>query len=47
MRDVHSPERLLEQASFFLHRDLAKMPEAHRTVLEDLHDADEVLQGKR
>ena len=47
MRDTRSPERLLEQASLFLHRDLAKMPESHRTVLTALHDSDEALQGKR
>ena len=39
-------ERLLEQASFCLHRDLASMPDAHRTALKDLRDANEVLQGK-
>jgi len=47
VRDIRSPERLLEQASLFLHRDFSKMPEGHRTVLAALHDSDEVLQGKR
>jgi CheY-like chemotaxis protein len=37
---------LLEQASFCLHRDLASMPDAHRTALKGLRDANEVLQGK-
>ena len=47
IRDIRSPQRLLEQASFFLHRDLAKMPESHLAVLRDLKGSDEALQGKR
>jgi len=47
VRDIRSPERLLEQASLFLHRDFTKMPEGHRSLLAALHDSDEVLQGKR
>jgi CheY-like chemotaxis protein len=46
VREVRTPERLLEQASFCLHRDLASMPDAHRTALKGLRDANEVLQGK-
>ena len=29
VRDIRSPERLLDQASLFLHRDFAKLPERH------------------
>ncbi|HKP65479.1 MAG TPA: response regulator, partial [Casimicrobiaceae bacterium] len=47
VREVRTPERLLEQASFCLHRDLALMPDAHRSALKDLRNANEVLQGKR
>jgi CheY-like chemotaxis protein len=47
VRDIRSPERLLEQASLFLHRNFTKMPEGHRALLAALHDSDEVLQGKR
>jgi signal transduction histidine kinase/CheY-like chemotaxis protein/HAMP domain-containing protein len=47
VRDIRTPERLLEQASLFLHRNFAKMPEWHRNVLTALHDSDEVLQGRR
>ena len=47
VREIHTPERLLEQASFFLHREYATMPESHRMVLGRLHDADQVLRGKR
>jgi signal transduction histidine kinase/CheY-like chemotaxis protein/HAMP domain-containing protein len=47
VREVRTPERLLEQSSFFLHRVPAKMPEAHREVLRALDDANEVLKGRR
>ena len=47
VRDIRSPERLLEQVSLFLHRDLAKMPEAHRAVLRELQESHGALQGKR
>jgi CheY-like chemotaxis protein len=47
VRDIRSPERLLDQASLFLHRDLAKMPEAQRAVLHELHESNGALKGKR
>ncbi len=47
VRDVHSLERLLDQASLFLHRDPARIPEAHRSVLRRLHDSNLVLKDKR
>jgi CheY-like chemotaxis protein len=47
VREVRSPEHLLEQASFCMHRPLAAMPDAHRNALRNLRDANEVLQGKR
>jgi CheY-like chemotaxis protein len=47
VRRVHSPERLLDQAAFFLHRDVSKMPEAERHMLEALHSSDKVLRGKK
>jgi CheY-like chemotaxis protein len=47
VRDVQSLERLLDQASLFLHRDPARIPEAHRTVLRRLHDSTHVLKDKR
>jgi CheY-like chemotaxis protein len=47
VRRAHSPERLLDLTSFYLHRDVAKLPEAKRRVLEGLHSADKVLPGKK
>ena len=42
-----SPERLLDQAALLLHFNLAKLPEAKRKTLEDLHQTDKALAGKK
>ena len=47
VRRVHSAERLLDQACFFLHRDVAKLPDAKRRMLENLHSSNKVLPGKK
>jgi CheY-like chemotaxis protein len=47
LRRVHSPERLLDQAAFFLHQDVTKLPEPKRRLLENLHSSDKVLPGKK
>ena len=47
VREVRSPERLLEQASFCMHRQRSAMPEAQRATLRSLRDANEVLQGRK
>jgi signal transduction histidine kinase/CheY-like chemotaxis protein/HAMP domain-containing protein len=47
VRRVHSPERLLDQAAFFLHGNVAQLPEPTRRLLLDLHRSDRVLPGKR
>ncbi len=47
VRRVHSPERLLDQIAFFLHRPLAKLPEGKRQVLVELHQSNKVLAGKK
>ncbi len=47
VREIRSPERLLEQVSFFLHRNVATMPESHRAALGRLDDGEPVLRGKR
>jgi HAMP domain-containing protein/CheY-like chemotaxis protein/signal transduction histidine kinase len=47
VKDVKSPERLLDETALFLHRVEAKMPESKRRMLEQLHDTDAVLAGKR
>ncbi|HMA20038.1 MAG TPA: response regulator, partial [Gemmatimonadaceae bacterium] len=46
VKDVRSPERLLDETALFLHRVEAKLPEQKRKMLEQLHDADAVIAGK-
>jgi CheY-like chemotaxis protein/HAMP domain-containing protein len=47
VKDVRSPERLLDETALFLHRVEAKLPEQKRKMLEQLHDADAVIANKR
>src|SRR5262249_32278469 len=47
VRQVCSPERLLDQAALFLHAPVAKLPESKRAMLEQLHQTDHALAGKR
>jgi CheY-like chemotaxis protein len=46
VKDVKSPERLLDETALFLHRVEARMPEQKRRMLERLHNADAVFAGK-
>jgi HAMP domain-containing protein/CheY-like chemotaxis protein/signal transduction histidine kinase len=47
VKDVRSPERLLDETALFLHRVEANLPETKRQILEQLHESDPVLAGKR
>ncbi|HEU4564977.1 MAG TPA: HAMP domain-containing protein [Gemmatimonadaceae bacterium] len=47
IKDVKSPERLLDETALFLHRVEARLPERKRRLLEQLHSADTVFAGKR
>jgi CheY-like chemotaxis protein/signal transduction histidine kinase/HAMP domain-containing protein len=47
VKDVRSPERLLDETSLFLHRVESRLPSEKRRMLEQLHSADAVFQGKR
>jgi CheY-like chemotaxis protein len=47
VRRVHAPDRLLDLTTFFLHRTVAKLPEAKRALLLDLHQSDKILKGKK
>jgi HAMP domain-containing protein/signal transduction histidine kinase/DNA-binding response OmpR family regulator len=44
---VHSPERLLDVVTLFLHRDAAKLKDAMQHKLSDLHQSDKVLAGRK
>jgi CheY-like chemotaxis protein len=47
VKDVKSPERLLDETALFLHRVEKKLPEQKRRMLERLHNSDAVFSGKR
>ncbi len=47
IKDVRSPERLLDEVSLFLHRVVNQMPEPQRKIIRDLHDGDALLRDKK
>jgi CheY-like chemotaxis protein len=47
LKDVQSPERLLDETALFLHRVTADLPEDKRQLLERLHGSTEVLRNKQ
>jgi HAMP domain-containing protein/signal transduction histidine kinase/DNA-binding response OmpR family regulator len=46
IKDVKSPERLLDETALFLHRVESRLPEQKRRMLERLHTADATFAGK-
>ncbi|WP_407640443.1 response regulator [Aliterella atlantica] len=47
VKDVRSPERLLDETALFLHRVQANLPDPQRQMLENLHRSDNVLATKK
>jgi len=47
LKDVQSPERLLDETSLFLHRVIAELPEGKRKMIERLHGSTEALRGRK
>jgi HAMP domain-containing protein/CheY-like chemotaxis protein/signal transduction histidine kinase len=47
VKDVESPERLLDETALFLHRVVSDLPEEKRNMLDRLHRSDEALMGKK
>jgi HAMP domain-containing protein/signal transduction histidine kinase/CheY-like chemotaxis protein len=47
VRYTHSPERLLDQVAFFLHREIAEMPAEQRETIEELHGSEKLLADKK
>jgi len=47
LRDVRSPQRLLDDAALFLHLPVNSLPQAKRRMLDQLHQAGAVLAGKK
>jgi len=47
LKDVQSPERLLDETALFLHRAVSALPEAKQRMLERLHSSNELLRNRR
>jgi len=47
VKDVRSPERLYDQATLWLHRDFAELPEEKRSILMQLHTEEGILSGRK
>ncbi|HEX7961954.1 MAG TPA: response regulator, partial [Terriglobales bacterium] len=47
VKDVESPERLLDETALFLHRVISDLPAEKQKMLDRLHRSDEALVGKK
>jgi CheY-like chemotaxis protein len=47
LKDVQSPERLFDETALFLHRNVGKLPEDKRQLVESLHKDGQILAGKQ
>jgi len=47
LKDVQSPERLLDETALFLHRVVTDLPAAKQQMLERLHRSNEMLRNRQ
>ena len=47
LKDVQSPERLFDETALFLHRIVADLPVAKRSMLESLHRSNDILRKRK
>lgn len=47
LKDVQSPERLLDETCLFLHQVMSELPEEKRRMIERLHGSTDALQGRK
>jgi HAMP domain-containing protein/signal transduction histidine kinase/DNA-binding response OmpR family regulator len=47
LKGVRSPERLLDETALFLHRVIADLPAGKQQMIENLHQSDEPLEGRK
>jgi CheY-like chemotaxis protein len=47
LKDVRSPERLLDQTALFLHRVVTDLPKEKQAMLERIQSSNEVLRGRK
>ena len=47
LKDVQSPERLLDETALFLHRVVTELPPEKQGMIERLNGSNEILQGRK
>jgi signal transduction histidine kinase/CheY-like chemotaxis protein/HAMP domain-containing protein len=47
LKDVKSPERLLDETALFLHRVVTDLPAEKQALIEKLHSSKDVLRGRK
>ncbi|MBX9652860.1 HAMP domain-containing protein [bacterium] len=47
LKDVQSPERLLDETALFLHRVVTELPDEKQRMISKLHTSSEVLRGEK
>ena len=47
IKEVRSPERLLDEATLFLHKIAANLPEEKQEMLRKVHDKEAIFKGKK
>ena len=47
LKGARSPARLLDETALFLHRIVGELPQTKQKMIEDLHQSDEPLRGKK
>jgi CheY-like chemotaxis protein len=47
LKDVQSPERLLDETALFLHRVVTELPPEKQKMLQRLHNSNEILRGRK
>ncbi|QDR79630.1 response regulator [Sporomusa termitida] len=47
LKEVKSPERLLDEVTLFLHKVIDGLPQAKKDIIRRIYQSDDVLQGKR
>jgi HAMP domain-containing protein/signal transduction histidine kinase/CheY-like chemotaxis protein len=47
LKDVQSPERLLDETALFLHRVVTDLPPEKQRMIDQLHSSKEILRGRK
>ena len=47
LKDVQSPERLLDETALFLHRVVSELPDSKQKMIARLHQSNEALHGRK